>query len=191
MEPNTHTVRTVSSPLLNKILQFTLTSFLVLGIFIFSIGFSVEAARKFPKQDVDTITRKELNSILSVTSELHVVAITKKRKETEKVIRQLISKIDGVKQRTKGKDAKKRHIAVVLDSLKTHLEMTLSSSGEQRARNFQQAFSQVVYLAQSFKLDPYPMFFCSKDRAVWIQKSKKPQNPVSPEKFLNCGNPMP
>ena len=48
------------------------------------------------------------------------------------------------------------------------------------------AFRQIVMLYQSYQIEaPFKVFFCKKDRSVWIQKDKKPQNPF--EQNSVCG----
>ena len=51
-----------------------------------------------------------------------------------------------------------------------------------------QPFAKWALLVQSYHLTKrYPIYFCSRNNAVWIQKSGRAANPIHPDRFGRCG----
>ena len=88
---------------------------------------------------------------------------------------------------TKVKGQQKQHISKILNTVNKELTSAQMSSGEDRVRYLQHAFKQIVMLYQSYEIKAsYKVYFCNKDRAVWIQEdAKKAENPF--QTTSNCG----
>lgn len=82
----------------------------------------------------------------------------------------------------------KKHLDLILKDARKALETALTAKGEERKATFQHAFRQIVLIGQTYKInEKVKFYFCRNDRSVWVQKDGKPQNPISPESYRNCG----
>jgi hypothetical protein len=67
---------------------------------------------------------------------------------------------------------------------------TISKKNRKRKIKFlSDGMLQIIQIAQMYDLDhKYKIFFCGKDRAVWLQSSNKPVHPFDTDgKLKNCG----
>lgn len=148
---------------------------------------SPSEARRFGKIDVEGPLKTELNNVLKAAIELHSACFDQDDQKIEASLSAVISSIDKASRHTDMAQDEKILLEKMLDSAKNQLEMTRMNQGDDRQDALKEAFNQLVQLAQVFKLDSYKIFFCPKDRSVWLQKSWKAQNPVNPDKYADCG----
>lgn len=81
----------------------------------------------------------------------------------------------------------RHHLIVMLDAIRDHLNRARNSLGMERKESLQEAFRQIVQVAQVYDLDDYNIFFCRSDRSIWVQSGTKAQNPIDPERYGSCG----
>ena len=79
------------------------------------------------------------------------------------------------------------HLVKILSAALEKLEVSQNYSGQKRRDSLLEAFKDLVQIAQVYKLEKYNIFFCNKDKALWLQKSSMPKNPINPKKFGKCG----
>ncbi|MDB2426226.1 hypothetical protein N9W41_01640 [bacterium] len=167
--------------------------FFVISVFILSsVSFhsSVLARRSYKKPiNLNISLKMELNRLLNEANELHQVCADNKAVLIEARLKSLIGVIKDVKEKTKGTSGSKTHINKTLDQVQDQLEtyLMVEPNSKQRKESLKEAFKQFVELAEVYNLDKYRIFFCSKDKSVWLQKSRSAKNPINPEKHLRCG----
>lgn len=144
-------------------------------------------ARRFGKIDIEGPLKKELNGVLKAAIELHSACVSQDDSQVRASLASVISSIDRAYTHTEMADDDRMLLTKMLESAKAQLEMTKMNEGEEKQGALKEAFNQLVQISQVFKLDDYPVFFCSKDRSVWLQKSWKAKNPVNPDKYADCG----
>lgn len=81
-----------------------------------------------------------------------------------------------------------QHINRLLLATIDHISTAQNTQGEQRLKNLKDAFKQLVILYESYKIENnLKVYWCYIDRAVWLQKQGKIENPFEPK--TNCGRP--
>lgn len=142
------------------------------------------------KIQLNTVLKKELNQVLKATDELHEACFDQDEPLISAKLRSVIKAIDAANDKIMLADTQKIHLDKLLKSAKSDLEKSQMSSGKERRDSLKSAFHQIVTMVKTYKLDPYKIFFCPKDRSVWIQKSWKAKNPINPKKYGSCGRPV-
>lgn len=157
-------------------------------LFIFSLSNQAFAKSRAPKIELSPPVVTKLESILVKADELRQALVGKQdtlaTARTRDLVRTLVEAI-----RTSDPDKlNKQHLDRILNDTQKNLEQFSVARGDDRKSNLQNAFKQIVLIGQTYKVkDEYKFFFCNRDRSVWLQKESKPQNPVNPESYLNCG----
>lgn len=147
----------------------------------------IQAEARRRKIDVSEPLKQELNHVLKATNELHSAFFAQDEAMIATKIQSTIQSIGRANERSYLAPTQKMHLTKMLNSAKSHLEMTQMQSGSKRQKSLKKAFAQLVNLAKVYRLDNYRIFFCPKDKSVWIQKSWKPKNPIHPKLFGSCG----
>lgn len=142
------------------------------------------------KIKLNSVLKKELNQVLKATDELHEACYDQDEPLISAKLRQVIKAIDGANKKIVYADTQKIHLDKLLKSAKSDLEKSQMSSGKERKDSLKSAFHQIVTIVKTYKLESYKIFFCPKDRSVWIQKSWKAKNPINPKKYGSCGRPV-
>lgn len=142
------------------------------------------------KIKLDSVLKKELNNVLKATDELHEACFNQDEPLISAKLRLTIKAIESANKKIVYADNQKIHIDKLLKSTKSDLEMFQMSKGRERQDSLKSAFHQIVTLVKTYKLDSYKIFFCPKDKSVWIQKGWKAKNPINPEKYGSCGRPV-
>ena len=164
------------------------TLFLALIVTGLLVEVSLSAARgRHGKIRVQGALRSELNSVLRATNELHSACISLNEEKIDTSIRLLIEGLNRANKKSVLVKDQRPHLVRMLDKAKVHLELALNRSEETRKKNLKEAFINLVQVAKVYKLDKYRIFFCPSDKAVWLQKSWRPRNPVHPKNYGSCG----
>lgn len=147
--------------------------------------FVLDASTGKKRIELDAITTKELLSIMKNSETLHKYMFGRKEPMIASQINVLRTNIKSTIQKVKGQQG--QHVSKILNTINKELTSAQMSSGEDRVRYLQHAFKQIVMLYQSYEIKAsYKVFFCNKDRAVWIQEeAKKAENPF--QVTSNCG----
>lgn len=160
--------------------------FSALAVFLFC-GHLAEARRPVVKIKVQAELRAELNSVLRATADLQEASFKRNETLTSTAVKTLVKRLNQAEAKSGLAKEQRTHLAKILVAARTSLEKSRRSQGADRHTFFQHAFGQLVLLAQVYQLEPYKMFFCPKDKSVWLQRKSKPQNPVNPETYGDCG----
>ena len=158
-------------------------------IFALMLSFSALVMARIPNKHivVQPSIRNELNLVLKSTSDLHRACIEKDENTIENATEKVIQSLDRAAKNSSLIPVESTHLVKMLSAAKEKLEISQNFSGQRRKQNLQEAFKDLVQIAQVFKLEPYHIFFCNKDNSLWLQKSAKPVNPIHPDRFGKCG----
>ncbi len=151
------------------------------------VSLGSQASRRYPQIDPAPPLKIELNQVLKFASEFQKASYAQDERAFEASLSQLIGSIDRAWAKADLARDQKPHLTRILRSAKLQLQSSRNQLGTKRSQSVKEAFAQIVQLIQIYKLDSYRIFFCSKDRAVWIQTDSRAQNPVSPDRFASCG----
>lgn len=155
--------------------------------YILSGSAPAEARRPIQKIKLQSALKAELNQVLKDAVGLQEASFKQNDQATSSAIKRLVKSIDEASAQTHLAKEQQTHMLKILVAAKTYLEKSRRTMGSDRQTYFQKAFHQLVVIAQVYQLDPYKIFFCPRDKSVWIQKGMKPQNPINPEVFGSCG----
>ena len=164
--------------------------------FIFLLAFLLAplegawARRPVQKIKIQGELKIELNALLKATVDLQEASFKGIDTNLNKATKNLLSHLNATAKKAHLAKEQKPHLLKILQAASTNLEKSRRAVGSDRHTFFQKTFSQLVIIAQMYQLDPYKIFFCPKDKSVWFQRNSKPQNPVNPETFGDCGKPV-
>lgn len=131
--------------------------------------------------------KKTVLQIVESGVSLHIARVESKVEKEKAVITQIESEIGDLLPKLSRSDFRYSHLRKVLMTLNDSIEM-YQEGGKRPRRHLQNFFKELVEMSKLYKVARYPVFFCSKDKSYWIQKSyRKGRNPVNPEKLLRCG----
>ncbi len=163
-------------------------------IFVFVLGLPLLSAwgqRRVTKMPVTGTLKVELNHVLRIAADLHQARIAGKEPQVDQTIRQLLQRIRQARRASGALGHQRQHLVKMLDAASQHLQNFRSQPTPARSKSLQQAFFQLVNVAQLYQLDRYSLFLCPKDRSVWLQRGAKPLNPIAPTTHRSCGRPLP
>lgn len=166
---------------------YTINSYLLVFIILVHFNFKYVDARTFNKIDPGPALKIELNSVLMDAAKLHEVSYQRNEREVESTVAKLLTSIDRAKKRSQKEKGQGVHLSRILKSAQEHLAQSRHQLGETRRSSLKEAFTQIVEISHMYKLENYNVFFCPKDKSVWLQKGRKAQNPINPERFGDCG----
>lgn len=145
------------------------------------------AGKFYRPMDLNPALTTELNDVLSAVNDMHSAFFEQNEEQIKATLQKVLSSIDRAKVKSGLAEDHKPHLVKMLEATRAELQVAKNSEGEQRKDSLKNALKQIVQLAQTYKLDKYKVYFCPKDRAVWLQKSWGPKNPVHPKKHGDCG----
>ncbi len=145
-------------------------------------------ARKYYKpMPLHEALTAELNSVLRAANEMHTAFYEQNEEKIEASVEQVLNSLDRARKKSALADSQKPHLQKMLEATKEEMNEVKNSSGKDRKDNLKSALEQLVLIAQTYKLERYKIFFCPKDRAVWLQKSRSAKNPIHPKLYSKCG----
>lgn len=148
---------------------------------------AAQARRSIVKIKVQSDLRTELNAVLKATVALQEASFKRNDQRTNTAVKNLVRALESANRKSHLAKEQKTHLVKMLTAAKSYLEKSRRSGGADRQTYYQKTFHQLVLIAQVYQLDSYKIFFCPKDKSVWLQKGAKPQNPVNPETYGDCG----
>lgn len=166
-----------------------LFAFTLLSLSLF-ISEGALARRPIQKIKVQGELKVELNALLKATVELQEASFKGIDTGLSRATKNLLVHLNSTAKKAHLAKEQKPHLLKILQAASTNLEKSRRAVGKDRHTFFQKTFSQLVIIAQMYQLDNYKIFFCPKDRSVWFQRNSKPQNPVNPETYGDCGKPV-
>jgi hypothetical protein len=129
----------------------------------------------------------ELNKVLKATDELHSACVEGDDAKIRKALTALVGSLEQAESRSVLAGSERTHLVRVLNAAKGQVEMARMQSASKRERSLKSAFKNLVQVAQTYDVDKYKIFFCSRDKSVWLQKGRKPKNPIHPRLYPRCG----
>ena len=83
---------------------------------------------------------------------------------------------------------KKNHAIRLLGIIDEKLEGLKIQGKDNGKRSIKKLFGTIAELAQAYhiKTTSSGIFYCSRDKSLWVQSGSKPKNPISPG-LKNCG----
>lgn len=167
-----------------KFKKWLLRSILALSFLVFHFV----QARTYQKMDLSPLLKAELNLVLKAAADLQQASFARQEREFDSNLNQLIANLTRAHEKSNAMKVDGPHLGRILLAARFQLLAARKSTGEKRHENLREAFSQIVQLAQIYKLDSYKIFFCPTDQSVWLQTSKEAQNPIHPATLGSCGH---
>ena len=148
------------------------------------------AAARNTKIEVLGALKADLNEVLAATTDLHKACYDRDEQKVAVTLEALVQKIEKAGKKSTMEKRNHPHLVRILNAAKGQLLQSQASNGKSRSKSLSKAFGQLVLLAKVYKLKRYPMFFCSKDKATWLQSGWKAKNPINPVRWGSCGSPI-
>lgn len=146
------------------------------------------AARKYYKpMPLHEALTVELNGVLRAANEMHSAFYEQNEEKIEASVEQMLNSLIRAQRKSALADSQKPHLQKMLEATQDEMNEVKNSSGDNRKKSLKSAMEQLVLIAQTYKLERYKIFFCPKDRSVWLQKSRKAKNPIHPKLYSRCG----
>lgn len=149
---------------------------------------SVSVAKR--QQRVQEPVQTYLNQILDGASQLHSALLSADVPAVDKSSSEILELTKKAEKVVDNQDLKFTYLLQVLRLVRSSLSQVDEGSEEERTESFRSMFAHVVQIARNYRLKTYRLFFCSKDRSVWLQKSWGAKNPFNTESLKNCGAPI-
>lgn len=166
--------------------MFRISFIIVLMLFFSGDGLAMKRAN-FP------ITRElkgTLTSLLDKAVDLHQAFYSKKEDQMRLTLLRMINTIEVLEQSPQSLPYhQKSYISKLLRELKPKLE-TLKNSHTKTAESINSINRSLTYMAHVYGLKKYVVFFCPKDRSVWMQgQNTNTTKPLHLE-YQSCGAPV-
>lgn len=164
-----------------------LSSFLIVFLLILD---DASAAKRGPNISLGSDLTTTLNQVLDQTVSLQKSVIQKRADESKIIIAKLVQNLDSARRLSASEPINIRsHLLKLLNASEAKLVVLLNLRGDVFRASFREAMETVAHFPRIYRLDQkYRILFCDKDKASWVQDKTKPQNPVSPDRWLNCGS---
>ncbi len=154
---------------------------------IFVMLLCIAQARVFKKMDIPDVLQADFNQIMDSADDMYQACLTRKEDLIDQKLVELQKSIQKAEQQTKLVGPAKTHLDRILNGTSMAVEKARGKHGEELSKGLKDTFHQLVQIAQIFKVEKVNIFFCNLDQTVWVQKDKKPQNPIHPREYRGCG----
>ncbi len=135
--------------------------------------------------EVPSELQKHLNSVLKAGNDLHRACVGGQDIDGSLTI--LIRSLNEARRPTHLLGLQKTHIDRILIACENSATQAQKMRGEKKVEALKRTFTDLVQIEQEFQLDKYNIFFCGSDQSVWLQKDRKPLNPIHPRELRSCG----
>lgn len=106
-------------------------------------------------------------------------------------IKTLVASLNKASEHSKLAGPSRVALDKIIGAAKSRLQdaQSVSKNSKRRMEFISESVRQIIQIAQMYELDhQYKIFFCSKDRSIWLQSGAKAQNPFDPDgKLKGCG----
>jgi hypothetical protein len=155
---------------------------------------STKTAKKIPARkvgpDLSGSLGTELEALVAGAGQLHLVLLSKNEKQIQAEMKTLSQTVRRAIEAAKSKNAREPASAGMmptnhrkyLTNMLTDMAKTLdkSTAAKSRPSYLQDLFKHIVQVGKMYQVKgSYQVFFCAKDKSVWVQKGNKPQNPFA------------
>lgn len=132
--------------------------------------------------------KSEVSSLLKDMENVHAASTARSEAKLATSLSKAKAGIAKVRSKLNLAGQQQLHISRILDTAEKGIDRAKTRTGAGRRAGMADAFYQIVQLVRVYGFTDYKIYFCPKDKSTWFQRGKKPKNPVSPDKFLDCGN---
>lgn len=140
------------------------------------------------RMKVESAVSTQIDEVLALTARFHKIRVSKDRSKSVKVAAEIASKLGDVANLTeKNSSVQSLHITKIIQSAKSSIQVFKEDPQAKNAnKELQDFFKDIVQITQVFEVKKYKIFFCPRDKALWLQTNSKAQNPVNLQ-YKNCG----
>ncbi len=156
-------------------------------LFYIVVFFSTDVFAMVKKLQLESHLTKQIESILNTSQLLHQSLISEENIQIKLHLSHIASLISSASQ-TSYRNTKTLHLRHILQNTKKAVEQaSLHGKRSLIRQNIKSMFDELVVLSQVYKLNSrYPIYFCDKDKSVWLQKAGRIRNPIHSHYSL-CG----
>ncbi|MEO0336619.1 MAG: hypothetical protein AAF202_09495, partial [Pseudomonadota bacterium] len=137
---------------------------------------SAEARKRYRRVPLNEQLTKELNGVLKAANDLHGAFFEQDEEKIESSLQRVAFSLERANRKSVLAESQKTHLKKMISAAKSGIQLTKNTDGSKRTDHLKDTFKQLVQIAQTYDLDRYKIFFCPKDRAVWLQSSWKAKN---------------
>lgn len=151
---------------------------------------SKRMAGKKAEPDISSSLGAELEALVAGAGQLHTVLMTRNEKQIQTEIKTLSQTVRRALDAAKSKNARepasagmmptnhRKYLGNMLADMSKMLDK--SAAAKSRPTYLQDVFKHIVQIRKMYQVKgSYQVFFCAKDKSVWVQKGSKPQNPFA------------
>ena len=146
-----------------------------------------DARKRYRKVPLNEKLTEELNGMLKAANDLHGAFFEQDEEKIEISLQKVAFTLERANRKSVLAEGQKPHLKKMINAAKSGIQLTKNTAGSKRTDHLKDTFKQIVQIAQTYDLDKYKIFFCPKDRAVWLQSSWKAKNPIHPKIHSKCG----
>ena len=158
----------------------------VLGL---SFAFNMQEAIAIKRIRLNTHLTQQIEAILNTSQLLHQSLIQNDHDKMEAHLTHIKHLIVSAKQTSYKEASNTLHLRHILNNTERALEQVgLYTQEKQKKQKIKTMFDQFVLLSQTYQFSSnYPIYFCAKDKSVWLQKVGKIRNPIHSH-YIHCGS---
>lgn len=158
------------------------------SLFYMTFILSIDSLAAIKKQQLEAHLTRQIQAILDTSQLLHQSLIRNENDQVAIHLSHIERLVILAKRISYNSNTNTLHLRHILNNVQKAIEQAgLYIQEGQRKQEIKKIFSQLVLVAQTYQLDfRYPVYFCDKDRSVWLQKSGQIRNPIHPH-YTYCG----
>ncbi len=137
---------------------------------------------------------EKVNKLLDEVVNLHEVLVDfpKDTARSNSQLSLISKKVQASMNSISSQNAQKVHLQKVFPLVLINIGIAKESFGELKKQALSGFFRSVVEIVRTYKVNKHRIFFCSKDKNIWLQSTKRRQswkafNPINQEQYKNCG----
>ncbi|RME14176.1 MAG: hypothetical protein D6797_09450 [Bdellovibrio sp.] len=136
---------------------------------------------------LNPVLKQALASVLEAATQLQEALHDGEKEKVEERFDVLIQEVEFAKDKTGLSPDIQPHLDRILNAAKIALDVGRREKGKKRVFYLKKAYKNIVQLRQVYRVGKQRVFFCPKDKAVWVQKGWRPKNPFHPRQYGSCG----
>ena len=154
-----------------------------------SLTFPFQTALAMKKIRLNAHLTRQVEAILDTSQLLHQSLTQNEHDRTEAYMTHIKHLIISAKQASYKEASNTLHLRHILNNTERALQQaSLYTQERQKKQKIKTMFNQFVLLSQTYQFSSnYPVYFCAKDKSVWLQKGGKIRNPIHSH-YARCGS---
>ena len=163
--------------------------FFLCVLFYVVIFISTEVFAMIKKLRLESHLTKQIETILDTSQLLHQSLIKNDNDQVKIHLSHIKRLIFSTNRASYNSSVNTLHLRHILRNTKRAVERASLHKQESLIRqNIKGLFDQLVLLPKTYRLNSrYPIYFCSKDKSVWLQKAGRIRNPIHSH-YTFCGS---